>query len=75
MWWLGGFSTAPGAKVEDYGEGSLRLLPAGTENFPGNPGARIPVDPCPLFESGEMSIHGVFRICRQGVVGGRDLTV
>ena len=70
-----GLSTAPGFKVEDYGEESPRLLPAGIRNTRGKSGAPIPFAPFTLFQAGAMSIDGVFSICRQVVVGGRDLTV
>jgi hypothetical protein len=55
-----GFSTAPGVKAADQAETSLRLSRAGTGNIPGNSGAPIPVDPCPLFESGEITIDRMF---------------
>jgi len=64
-----------GFKAEDRREVGLGLLQAGTGSFAGNPGAPISLDPCHLFESGEISIVGVFKICMQGVLGGRDLTV
>jgi hypothetical protein len=70
-----GVSTAPRVKAADHAETSLRLSRAGTGNIAGNSGAPIPVDPCPLFESGEIIIGGVFRIRMQVVVKGQDLTV
>jgi hypothetical protein len=41
----------------------------------GDSGAPIALDSCPLFESGEITIDGVFRICMEEVVEGRDLSV
>ena len=70
-----GFSPALGVKAADQAETSLRLSRAGTGNIPGNSAAPIPVDPCPLFESQDVTIDRVFRISVQGVVGGRDLPV
>ena len=54
------------------GEGSLRRLLDGIGNIPGNPGVPFPFDPFTLFESGEIIIPGVSRICVQVVGGGRD---
>ena len=54
--------------------GESEALPAGTGKIPGNSDAPIPVDPCPLFESREVTIDRVFRISVQVVVEGRDLT-
>jgi hypothetical protein len=67
-----GFSTAPGVKVEDYGDGSLRLLRAGTGNIAGSSGKPIPVGPFPLFAAEGVTIDRAFRICMQGVIGGLD---
>ena len=53
----------------------MELLRAGTGSIAGNPGAPHPCDPCRLFVSGEIIIHGVFRISLNGVVEGRDLAV
>ena len=69
-----GFSPALGVKAADQAETSLRLSRAGTGNIPGNSAAPIPVDPCPLFESRDVTIDRVFRISVQVVVEGRDLT-
>ena len=69
-----GFSPALGVKAADQAETSLRLSRAGTGNIPGNSAAPIPVDPCPLFESQDVTIDRVFRISVQVVVEGRDLT-
>jgi hypothetical protein len=55
-----GFSTAPGVKAADQAETSLRLARAGTGNIAGKSGAPIPVDPCPLFEAGEITIDRMF---------------
>ena len=63
-----------GFKAGDRGEVGLGLLRAGPGRIAGNSGAPIPVDPCPLLESGEITIDRIFRICMQ-VVGGRELTV
>ena len=62
-------------KAGDRGEMGLWLLRAGIARLAVNLGAPIPVDPFTLFESGEIIIDGVFRICIHGVVEGRDLTV
>jgi hypothetical protein len=42
-----------GFKAEDRGEVGFGLLPVRTANIPGNSGTLVPVDTCPLFESGE----------------------
>lgn len=65
-----GFSTAPGINAENHAETSLLLLRARTGNIPANSGAPIPLDPFPLFESGETIIDGVFRIFLQVVLRG-----
>jgi hypothetical protein len=57
-------------KVGDRGEMGLWVLRAGTGSIAGNPRAPIPLDPCPLFESREISIVGVLRISMHGVVAG-----
>jgi hypothetical protein len=62
-------------KTEDHREVGLGLLRAGTGSIAWNPGARLPLDPCPLFESRRISIVGVLRISLPGVVEGRDPTV
>ncbi len=48
-------------KAEDYGEPSLGLLWTGTESIAENPGAPIPLNPCHLFESGEISIDSAIQ--------------
>jgi hypothetical protein len=53
----------------------LQFLQAGPGRVAVNLGAPIPLDRCHLFESGEISIDGVFRICRLVAVRGRDLTI
>lgn len=40
-----------------------------------NSGAQIPFDIFPVFESAEVVIDRVFRICVEVVLGVRDLTV
>jgi len=62
-------------KAADRGEVGSGLLRAGPGNIAANSGAPTLVDPCPLFESGEITIDRVFRICMEVVVEGRDLTV
>jgi hypothetical protein len=60
-----------GFKAEDRGEMGVGLLPAVTESIAGNPGAPLPFDRCPLFESREISIVGVLRISMHRVVEAR----
>jgi hypothetical protein len=62
-------------KAEDHREVGGNLLRAGTGSIAGNPGAPLPLDPCPLFESREISIVEVLSISLPGVVEGRDPTV
>src|SRR5512139_2346252 len=69
---LMGYGTIQGRGPPRDGFGVLR---AETGSIAGNPGAALPIDSSPLFESGEIIIVGVFRICMHGVVAGRDLTV
>lgn len=51
------------------------LRAAGNGTLHGNSGARIPLDPLPVFELVEIVIDTVFRISVEVVVGVRDLTV
>jgi hypothetical protein len=70
-----GFSTAPGIKAENYGEGSLRRLLAGTRNIAGNSRTPIHFDPFPLFGSRAIIIAGVFRAGMGIIAEGLDVTV
>jgi len=67
-------SRTPGFKAQDRSEVSLRLSAAGTGYIPGNSATPIPFNPPSLFESGEISIDGVFMMCMRGVLGRRDST-
>ena len=55
--------------------GSMRVVRAGSGTIHGNSSAPAPFDPLRLFESGEIVIDSVFRICVEVVLGVRDLTV
>ena len=55
--------------------GSMRVVRAGSGTIHGNSSAPTPFDPLRLFESGEIVIDSVFRICVEVVLGVRDLTV
>ncbi|MFA9614504.1 MAG: hypothetical protein ACERK9_11215 [Deltaproteobacteria bacterium] len=54
--------------AKDDGGGSLRLLPAGTGNIAGDPGTAIPPDPSTVFESREVVIDRIVRICVEEVI-------
>ena len=75
MWWLESFRLLQGLRRRTTARASLRFLRTGTRNLAEYSGAPIPLDPYPLFDSGETTIDRVFRICMQVVVEGRDLTV
>ena len=51
--------------AKDDGGGSLSLLPAGIGNIAGDPGTVIPLDPSAVFESREVVIDRVVRLCGQ----------
>ena len=68
------FSTVLMVKMEGYNEGSLRLLSARPGSNPGNLDTPIPLDPCHLFESGEIIIDRVLGIYTRVFVKGLDFS-